>query len=81
MNGGLARVADFRDPTLLKACSRTSRSGSEDDVSMIGQAVMGLNRDSAPWVDRGTYAEVLQELKLLWHVLVRCGRPLRDVKG
>ncbi|WP_268794249.1 DUF3626 domain-containing protein [Paenibacillus terrae] len=23
------------------------------------------------WSDRGTYKEVLQELKLLWHVLVR----------
>ncbi|MDC2943638.1 DUF3626 domain-containing protein, partial [Bacillus thuringiensis] len=29
------------------------------------------------WSNRGTYEEVLQELKLLWHVLVRFGEPNR----
>ncbi|MBH5318313.1 DUF3626 domain-containing protein [Paenibacillus sp. GSMTC-2017] len=28
------------------------------------------------WSDRGTYNEVLQQLKLLWHVLVRYGKPM-----
>lgn len=36
-----------------------------------------LRRDPAAWASRGTYADVVQELKLLWHVLVHHGRPAR----
>ncbi len=50
------------------------------DASKIGCAAMDLKRDPGAWIDRGTYQEVLQELKLLWHVLVRYGKPLREVK-
>jgi Protein of unknown function (DUF3626). len=27
------------------------------------------------WSDRGDYEEMLQELKYMWHILVRFGRP------
>ena len=45
------------------------------DAAAIGVAARALKRDPAAWSDRGDYATVLQELKLLWHVLVRFGRP------
>lgn len=50
------------------------------DASMIGSAAKHLRQDPAAWRDRGTHAEVLQELKLLWHVLVRYGKPLRSLR-
>lgn len=43
------------------------------DVQAIGKGVRSLVADAEQWADRGTVAEVLQELKLLWHVLVRYG--------
>ena len=47
------------------------------DVSMIGDAVVDLYAHPGAWSDRGTVEDVLQELKLLWHVLVRCGVPMQ----
>ena len=44
------------------------------NASIIGTAVMELIRNPVAWSERGDYKEVLQELKLLWHVLVRYGR-------
>ena len=41
----------------------------------IGQAAASLKRDPEKWKDRGDFAFVLQELKLLWHVLVKYGVP------
>lgn len=46
------------------------------DVEAIGRGVRELSKNPEDWRDRGTYAEVLQELKLLWHVLVRFGEHL-----
>lgn len=40
----------------------------------IGKAAMDLKQNPSKWSDRGTYDQVLQELKLLWHVLVRFGK-------
>ncbi|MBP1966702.1 hypothetical protein J2Z65_005962 [Paenibacillus aceris] len=70
---------DFRGPSMP---SLARRIAPEDfiDVCMIGSAAMDLKRDPDSWSDRGTYKEVLQELKLLWHVLVRYGKPLRNFK-
>jgi hypothetical protein len=45
------------------------------DAAAIGRSAAALRREPTVWADRGTLAEVLQELKLLWHVLVRFGRP------
>ena len=66
---------DFRGPTMPSLAERVARERMLD-VSMIGAAVQDLHERPYAWRDRGTVAEVLQELKLLWHVLVRCGEPM-----
>lgn len=68
---------DFRGPTMPSLAERVARARMLD-VSMIGAAVRDLYANPDAWKDRGTVADVLQELKLLWHVLVRCGAPMRS---
>jgi len=63
---------DFRGPTMPSLAKRIARDGLVD-AHAIGCAVKSLTADPQAWSDRGTFAEVLQELKLLWHVLVRYG--------
>ncbi|UNK20749.1 DUF3626 domain-containing protein [Paenibacillus sp. N3/727] len=70
---------DFRGPSMPSLAKRISHNGYID-VSMIGSAAMDVKHDPLAWSDRGTDKEVLQELKLLWHVLVRYGKPLRNYK-
>ncbi|KAK4234447.1 hypothetical protein C8A03DRAFT_18658 [Achaetomium macrosporum] len=65
--------ADFRGPTMPSLAARVARDGIVD-ARAIGDAVRELKRNPDVWTDRGSYDEVLQELKLLWHVLVRYGR-------
>ena len=67
--------SDFRGPGMPSLAQRVA-SKSYLDTSMIGVAAASLKRDPEAWIDRGTYSEVLQELKLLWHVLVTFGKPL-----
>jgi hypothetical protein len=43
------------------------------DANAIGTGVRELSMAPNEWEKGRTYAEVLQELKLLWHVLVRFG--------
>ncbi|MEC0242833.1 DUF3626 domain-containing protein [Paenibacillus dokdonensis] len=71
--------SDFRGPTMPSLAERIAHH-SYIDASMIGSAAMHLKHDPAAWRDRGIDKEVLQELKLLWHVLVRYGKPLRNFK-
>ncbi|UZJ81100.1 DUF3626 domain-containing protein [Fictibacillus sp. KU28468] len=66
--------SDFRGPSMPSLARRIAPK-KFIDVSIIGSAVMDLKKDPASWRDRGTYKDVLQELKLLWHVLVRYGKP------
>jgi hypothetical protein len=68
---------DFRGPTMPSLAERVAR-GRMLDVSMIGAAVCDLYANPEAWKNRGTVPEVLQELKLLWHVLVRCGAPMQS---
>jgi hypothetical protein len=71
---GVAEIpADFRGPTMPSLAARVARDGILD-ARAIGDAVRQLKRNPDTWRDRGSYDEVLQELKLLWHVLVRYGR-------
>jgi uncharacterized protein DUF3626 len=65
--------SDVRGPTMPSLAARVARDGVVD-ARAIGEAAVALFRDPAAWADRGTYADIVQELKLLWHVLVRCGR-------
>jgi hypothetical protein len=69
--------SDVRGSSMPSLAARAARDGAVD-ARAIGEAAMALFRDPAAWADRGTYAEVVQELKLLWHVLVRCGRDVRQ---
>lgn len=63
---------DFRGPTMPSLAARVAYKG-QVDVQVIGEGVRNLVADAEQWADRGTVAEGLQELKLLWHVLVRYG--------
>jgi hypothetical protein len=63
---------DFRGPTMPSLAARVARDGIVD-AEATGRGAKELSKDIELWKDRGTYAEVLQELKLLWHVLVRFG--------
>ncbi|MNN10421.1 hypothetical protein D3C81_1233430 [compost metagenome] len=65
---------DFRGPSMP---SLAQRIASDDiiNASIIGKAAKDLSHHPLSWSDRGTYKEVLQELKLLWHVLVKFGKP------
>jgi Protein of unknown function (DUF3626) len=63
---------DFRGSTMPSLAARVAKDGIVD-AAAIGKGVRELSKDPAAWEDRGTHAEVLQELKLLWHVLVRFG--------
>lgn len=64
---------DFRGPTMPSLAVRVAKDDIVD-AERIGRAVRELSKDAGSWEDRGTYPEVLQELKLLWHVLVRFGK-------
>lgn len=68
--------ANFRGPAMP---SLAKRIATKDyiDTSTIGTAVMNLKSDPSSWRDRGTYDEALQQLKMLWHVLVKYGQPLK----
>ncbi|MEC0129135.1 DUF3626 domain-containing protein [Paenibacillus pabuli] len=68
---------DFRGPTMPSLAKRIARNGNID-ASVIGNAVNDLKRNPDLWSDRGNYEEVLQELKYMWHVLVRYGKSIDD---
>jgi hypothetical protein len=64
---------DFRGPTMPSVARRIARSGVVD-ARAIGAAVTDLRARPSTWSDRGTPDEVLQELKLIWHVLLKYGK-------
>ncbi|MGG1599273.1 DUF3626 domain-containing protein [Paenibacillus naphthalenovorans] len=66
---------DFRGPAMPSLARRIARN-DHIDASVIGAVVNDLKRNSAQWSDRGNYEEVLQELKYMWHILVRFGKPI-----
>ncbi len=68
---------DFRGPSMPSLAKRIAKDGYLT-ASRIGPAVRNLKEDPEGWADRGSEAECLQELKLLWHVLVKYGRPLKE---
>jgi hypothetical protein len=63
---------DFRGATMPSLAERVAQSGTIH-ASAIGAAVTDLRANPGAWVDRGSLDDVLQELKLLWHVLVKYG--------
>lgn len=70
---------DFRGPSMPSLAKRISQNNCIN-ASVIGCAVMDLHRNPQNWKVRGSFKEVLQELKLLWHVLVRYGKSYTILK-
>jgi len=66
---------DFRGPSMPSLADRVAPGGVLD-VNCIGAAVRDLCANPEAWKDCGDPAEVVQELKLLWHVLVKYGAPV-----
>ncbi|TVX94112.1 DUF3626 domain-containing protein [Paenibacillus agilis] len=64
--------SDFRGPTMPFLAKRIAQHGYVD-ANVIGAAAVDLKRNPELWKDRGSYEEVLQELKYMWHILVRYG--------
>lgn len=64
---------DFRGPTMPSLAKRVANEKEFITTNMIGDAVRNLKENPEQWEDRGEFKEVLQELKLLWHVLVTFG--------
>jgi Protein of unknown function (DUF3626) len=68
---------DFRGPTMPSLAERVAISNVVD-ARAIGAAVRELRARPEEWTDRGNRDDVLQELKLLWHVLVKHGNHARE---
>jgi hypothetical protein len=71
---------DFRGASMPSLARRVASGSEFIDAQMIGAAVTSLRRNPNAWSDRGSLDQILQELKLLWHVLVRCGLPLSSLQ-
>jgi hypothetical protein len=69
--------SDFRGPSMPSLARRIARGGVVD-AATIGVAATSLKRSPELWSDLGSYEDVLQELKLLWHVLVKFGETFAD---
>ncbi|ULA66006.1 MAG: hypothetical protein LZF62_40046 [Nitrospira sp.] len=63
---------DFRGPTMPSLAKLVAPDG-QLNANNIGAAAVSVRKNPKNWAHRGTDAEVLQELKLLWHVLLRYG--------
>jgi hypothetical protein len=64
---------DFRGPSMPSLARRIAQNNSIN-AQTIGTAVLDLKSNPTSWRDRGPNEEILQELKLLWHVLVKFGK-------
>ncbi|MFN8578162.1 MAG: DUF3626 domain-containing protein [Candidatus Sericytochromatia bacterium] len=51
------------------------------DTTMLGVAASELKNAPEQWNSFGTYEEVIQQIKLLWHILVKYGKPLKEFKN
>ena len=72
---------DFRGavmPTVAQSIAENELITAE----IIGRAAYELQKQPSLWSERGTHAKKLQDLKLLWHVLVKYGsstnKPVDD---
>lgn len=70
--------AELRGPTApLLAAHLAALYGTDlIDAALVGRAARAVVRSSVPWAAFGAPAEVLQQLKYLWHILVLLGRPV-----
>jgi hypothetical protein len=68
---------DFKGPTMPSLAKRLAGPDGRIDASRIGLGALSLKSNPESWHDRGDVKEVLQEFKLLWHVLVKYGEPYK----
>ncbi|RJE86938.1 DUF3626 domain-containing protein [Paenibacillus sp. 1011MAR3C5] len=66
--------SNFRGPAMPSLAQRIAVNG-RINAHTIGAAAAEVVRHPDAWSDRGSAKAMLQELKLLWHVLVRYGSP------
>jgi hypothetical protein len=66
--------AEFRGPAIPKLAQRIAADGMLD-AAVIGAAQRSLRLRPDEWLGWGDRADILQQLKQLWHVLVHYGRP------
>jgi hypothetical protein len=72
---------DFRGPAMVRLASRIAGEDGMLDAAVIGSAEASLRQQPDSWWEWGDYAEALQHLKQLWHVLVHYGLPARGANG
>lgn len=70
---------DFRGARMPALAARVAQEG-ELTAAAIGAAAAALSRQPKQWREFGGQGEVMQLLKLLWHVLVRFGVPEPPVR-
>ncbi len=66
--------ADFRGPNMPSLAAHIATTG-QIDARTIGAAAVHVVNHPEEWKSRGDLKTMLQELKMLWHVFVRCGKP------
>ncbi|MCE9685601.1 DUF3626 domain-containing protein [Shewanella sp. AS16] len=77
----LAQIpSDFRGPAMPSLARRVAMDDYLD-ARALGLAAQALQRNPQLWRDRGSRELVAQELKLLWHVLVKYGEPSIGERG
>lgn len=64
--------SNFRGATMPSLAKRIAPK-QIINAYVIGEAARDLKLNPQQWADRGTYEQCLQELKLLWHVLIKFG--------
>jgi hypothetical protein len=74
--GRQINVAQVPDDFRGAAMPALAQSIAEDELinaEIIGRAAYLLQKQPASWSERGAHTKKLQDLKLLWHVLVKYG--------
>lgn len=66
--------SNFRGPAMPALAKRIEQHGKIDAHS-IGLAAASLMQSPELWKEYGSYEQVVQQLKYMWHILVRFGQP------
>lgn len=69
--------SDFRGETVLKLGRRVAEDG-HIHTALLGRLAKQLREKPTIWADLGTPDTLLQQIKYLWHILVRYGHAYLD---
>jgi hypothetical protein len=69
---------DFRGPAMPSMAKRIAKKNKYIHASIIGSAAFDYKKNPSSWENTSKIG-VLQELKYLWHVLVKFGHPHRHI--